>query len=86
MADSANEEKPRKEPPDFKDVEGGPLTESQRSCRDICCFCLFWINVVVMIGMSIYGYAQGSISNVYRATTGYNLDSSNQHVCGKPSD
>ena len=39
-----------------------------------------------MIGLSVYGYSQGSISNIYRATTGYTVDQTNQYVCGKPGD
>lgn len=36
--------------------------------------------------MSIYGYSQGSITNIYRATTGYNVNQTNQFICGNPKD
>ncbi len=62
--------------PDFKDIEHGPLTNSQRECRDFICLLMFLANCVVMAIFAIWAYATGHPYQAFRATD------SNKNVCG----
>ena len=56
----------QKENPDFKDVENGPLDESNRECRDVFCCLIFILNICGMIYCTTHAYTQGDPDNIYR--------------------
>lgn len=55
-----------KEKPDMKDVENGPLPDSERECRDVICCLLFITNVVAMVYCTIHAYTNGDPTKIFR--------------------
>jgi hypothetical protein len=72
--------KEKKELPDFKNVENGPLDESNRECRDVFCCILFLLNIAGMIYVTIHGYIDGNPYYIYR---GIGRENSGFVECGK---
>jgi hypothetical protein len=54
------------------------MSEANRECRDIICLILFVAMCCAMVYMSAYGYTNGNLARVFRATD------MNGIVCGEP--
>jgi hypothetical protein len=58
------------------------MSEANRECRDVFCCLLFFANIIAMIYCSIYGWADGDPTKIWRATD----QNSPANWCGYPGD
>lgn len=72
-----NDNEEEKAKPDFKDVESGPMDESNRECRDVICCLIFLANIGGMIYVTIHGYLNGNPDKIFRAVAGDGV------ICGE---
>lgn len=58
-------------------MEGGPLDENNRECRDVFCCILFLLCICGMVYCTIHAYTMGNPDKIFRGIAG------DKTICGQ---